>query len=99
MYNCPLPIHILAFAVSPYICVLRFALLVLLLFVYRHPCTKVFALSEAVTLFVLPCWCLLASTWLVQVVRFVPPLVATAAEVSTALSIVDQALSKVTSSV
>ena len=31
-----------------------------------------------------------------QVVRFVPPLVATAADVSAALSIIDQALAKVT---
>lgn len=33
----------------------------------------------------------------IQVVRFVPPLVATAADISTALSIIDQALAKVTS--
>ncbi|CAN0541906.1 unnamed protein product, partial [Scytosiphon promiscuus] len=31
-----------------------------------------------------------------QVVRFVPPLICTAADVSTALSIIDQALAKVT---
>lgn len=44
----------------------------------------------------LPLGCLVAVPR--QVVRFVPPLVATAADVSKALSIIDQALAKVTGS-
>lgn len=46
---------------------------------------------------VLRCFCLASPPPPpLQVVRFVPPLVATAADVSMALSIIDQALSKVT---